>query len=125
MRGSGDPLPIVHLALAGGLALFAAVAFGLVGPLGRADGSAHRWVWLAAALVAAVAPGFAVARLAPPDSGPERRMALAIVIWALAEAQALLGLVLYLFVGDVMPAAAGLLLFLFLWWRYRPSALRG
>lgn len=123
-RGSGDPLPIIHLALGAGLLLFAAVLFVVGGPLRVEEGSVLRWVWLGVALLAVLAAGAIRGRLAA-EVEPARRRAGAITIWALAEGQALLGLVFYLLTGDVVPPAVGVLLFFFLWWRYRPTALPG
>lgn len=124
-EGSGDPLPIVHLALAAGVVLFAAVLFGFVGPLETVEDGVLRWVWLGLAVVAVVAAGIVRGRLEAPGVEAAQRRAGAIVIWALAEGQALVGLVFYMLTGDVVPAVVGVLLFFFLWWRYRPTALPG
>lgn len=120
--GSADPtLRTVHLALAAGLLVLAAVAFGLVGP-GMAEGlRALRWAWLGLATAALFAAGVVRARLAAPGAPAERVRAAAILVWALGEGQAILGLAVYLVAGDAVPAAVGLLVFLYLWIRYRPS----
>lgn len=124
-QGSGDPLPIIHLALAAGLFVFAAVLLVFLGPGEAVDGTALRWVWLGLAFVAVLAPGIIRGRVAVPGADDQTRRAGAITIWALAEGQALVGLVFYAIAGDAVPAVVGMLVFLFLWWRYRPSGLRG
>lgn len=124
-RGSGDPLPIIHLALAGGIVLFTIVLFGVVGPMEAVEDGVLRWVWLGVALVAVLGAGIIRGRLEGPGVEDARRRAGAIIIWALAEGQGLVGLVFYMLTGDVVPGAVGVLFFFFLWWRYRPTALPG
>ena len=123
--GATGPLAVVHLALAAGVVLFAAIVFGLVGPLDTAEGSLYRWIWLGLALAAVLVAGALRSRLGTPGLDPRRRPALAVAIWALAEGQAIAGLVFYLVAGDSVPAAVGLLLFFYLWWRHRPGVLPG
>lgn len=120
-----DALSIVHLALAAGVVVLAAVLFGVVGPLEVREGTTLRWIWLGLAGVAVLAAGVVRGRLAGTGVEIEKRRALAILIWALAEGQALAGLIFYLLSGDPVPAAAGVAVFFLLWWRHRPAALPG
>ena len=125
IAGNGNTLSIVHGSLGAGVVLFAAVLFGFIGPLETVADSPLRWVWLGLAVVVVLAAGAIRARLQGREVEPGRRQALAVLLWALAETQALVGLVFYLITADVVPAAVGVLLFFFLWWRYRPAALPG
>ncbi|MFQ5679993.1 MAG: hypothetical protein ACE5HP_11115 [Gemmatimonadota bacterium] len=123
---SNDPassLRVIHLAIAGGVVLFAAVVFGWVGPgPAEQDRDLFRWVWLILAIGALFGAGVVRTRMTGPGSRPEKRRSAAIIIWALAEGQVLLGLVGYLVTGDVVPGAIGILVFLYLWTRHRPSS---
>lgn len=117
-------LRIVHLAMMGGVLVFAGVVYfllkGGVDPVAADRASAFRWVWLAAALALVFAAGIVRGRL-PRGAAPERVRTTAILVWALAEATAVLGITFALVTGDWMPLAGGLLVALFLFVHHRPS----
>ena len=118
-------LTTIWAALGGGVLLFAAVAFLAVGPLGP-RGETHYWRlgWVGVALLAVVTIGYVRGRLAP-GAPADRRRTTAILVWAVAEGQAMLGLVAYLVTADPVPAVAGLALFLYLFIRHRPATFLG
>ncbi len=102
-----------------------AIVLLVVGPLeSRVDRSLLRLVWLAVAVGATLAAGMVRARLSS-DFSAQRAHAAAVVVWGLAEGQALLGLVGYLLTGDSLLVALPLALFGYLYLRYPPGAFRG
>ncbi len=124
---------IIHAALVTGVVLFWLVAW----YFGRTQAEPiyalpdRRVLYIALFLVSAVLFGaamFTAGRLTPPTAGQSpdewwrRNLGKAVVIWALVEAPALLGLVGYLVTRDfraLLATLAGLLLF----GNYRPSRL--
>lgn len=131
MQGSGAdsrestlPLRIIHLALIGGVLIYAAVAWFLMrgGTIAAAADLAavFRWAWLALALGLVFGAGILRGRL-PRGAPPERVRTTAILVWALAEATALTGITFALVTGDWMPLVGGLLVGLFLFVHHRPS----
>jgi hypothetical protein len=124
---------IVHAALVTGVLLFWAVAW-FVGRAGSTPASAlpdRRVLYVALFLMAAVlfaGAAFAARRIPAPAPGMTQdawwqvNLGRAIVVWALVEAPALLGLVAYFLTRDfrvLIATLAGLLLFA----NYRPSRL--
>lgn len=128
MRGSGSPhgreallLRIIHAALLSGVLLYAAVVYFLIGGA-EADldtVATLRWVWVAVAVGTVFAAGIVRGRL-PRGASEERRRTTALVVWALAESVALLGITLALVTGDALPLAGGVLVALFLFVYHRP-----
>ncbi len=125
---------IVHASLVTGVVLFWVVAW-YVGKEGAATPAEtlpdRRVLYVALFVVAAVLFGaavFAARRLAPPAAGTSQddwwraNLGRAIVVWALVETPALLGLVAYFLTRDfrvLIATLTGLLLF----GNYRPSRL--
>ncbi|MFQ5688828.1 MAG: hypothetical protein ACE5HQ_00965 [Gemmatimonadota bacterium] len=121
--GGSPPLTVVYGALAGGVIAFAALAWAL-GPVAEVRGATLlRWVWLGVALFAIFGAAVVAGRL-PRGADEVRTRKTAIVVWAVAEGQALLGLADYLVTGDRVPAAVGMLLFAYLYARHRPSSFQ-
>ncbi len=129
---AGDPerlLRVLYAALALGVAVLAAV-FLLLGPVanGAVDRSHFRWIWLAAAVISMIAAGFIRGRgLAVENqvgcTDVRAILPQAVIIWALAEGQALLALVGYFLTGDLALLVVGLVLFIFLLGRHRPGSV--
>ncbi len=117
-------LAIVQLALAAGILLVAVVVFAVLRPSGSgADLSILRWVWLAFALLSIFGAGVVRGRLRR-EATEQQAFTTAVLVWALAEAQALLGLVTYLVAGDRLPAVLGLVVAFYLFARYRASEFK-
>lgn len=117
-------LSVIYIALISGVVIFAAVVRLVIGPLGEYDGPAMRFVWLAAAAGCTLAVGYFRTRLAGPQADESQAATAAIVVWALAEGQALLAVVAYMLSGDVLVLWLGLALFAYLFARYRPAVFR-
>jgi hypothetical protein len=127
--GGGDAegvrrvMRLIHGALLGGILMFGVVVLFLLrgGDMGSGQSGPFRWVWLALALVALFAAGLVRGRLRP--EAPAREVqTTAIVIWALAEAQALAGLSFALVTGDMLLAGGGLVVAMFLLALHRPAS---
>ncbi len=128
---AGDPeklLKVLYAALALGVAVLVAV-FLLLGPTanGAVDRSHFRWIWLAAAVISMIAVGFIRGRALAVETQVGRTdvraiLPQAVIIWALAEGQALLALVGYFLTGDLALLVVGLVLFIFLLGRHRPGS---
>lgn len=118
---STPALTIIWAALAVGVLTFAVLVFVLGPTAGDGRSGAWRWAWFAAALVAIFAAGIVRGRLRR-DPRPEQIRASAILIWALGEGQALLGLVLYFVTGDSTPAIVGLAVGAWIFLRHRPAS---
>lgn len=114
-------LRAIHGSLVAGVLLFAGVAWFLA-PGGASAGQAglFRWAWLAVALPLVFLAGILRGRL-PARAAAERVRTTAVLVWALAEAPALLGIVFTMVTGDWMPMVGGLLVALFLFLHHRPS----
>lgn len=118
-----DPrvLKTIWLALAAGVFLFAAIVLFVLEPLdATVDAGLMRMVWFAVAVVATLGAGFTRGKLAASSAQGARTAA--IVVWALAEGQGLVGLVGTMLTGDRMTAYGALALFVWLWLRYPPGA---
>jgi cation transport ATPase len=122
---TADPrtvLTIIYAALTAGVGVLA-VIFYVLGPVAGSmlDRSAYRWIWLAVAVVCTIGAG--VVRGRASSMPPELRSLLpaAVVAWSLAEAQALLAGVGFFLTGDLLLLVAGLVLFIFLMGRHRPT----
>jgi len=114
-------LKSIHLAIAAGVLLFAAVVLFALEPLYPAmDAGMVRIGWFAVAIVATLGAGIARVRLT--GASPSGNRTAAIVVWALAEGQALVGIVGTMLTGDPMTAYASVALFVWLWLRYPPGA---
>lgn len=128
MEASGDSgdlrqtLRIIHAAVLGGVLAFGAIVLFLVatGRSGAEGGGALRWAWLALAVVALFAVGMLRGRLRP-EAPPRQVQSTAIMIWALAELPALIGLAFALVSGDLVPAIGGLVVGLALLTTHRPA----
>ncbi len=126
--GSGpsfDQLPILYAALASGVVLYAAALLFAVEPTGSIQNPTPiRVAWLAVAIGVTLATGAIQARVRSGRVDDSGRVTSAILIWALAEGQALLGLTGYLLSGDRMLVILSLVLFAYLYLRYPPAAFR-
>jgi hypothetical protein len=83
-----------------------------------------RFVWLGVAVVVTLGAGVIRGRMAAA-AGPDQKRTAAITVWALAEGQALVGIVGTLLTGDRVTAYASLALFVWLWMRYPPASFTG
>jgi len=121
---TGDAqLKLIHAAMLSGVLLFLAVVLFLSGGRDGAESNLiFRWGWLALAVVAVFTAGFVRGRLQRSADEAEVRTA-AILIWAVAESAALLGLVSTLVTGDIAPGLGATLVFVFLMVHHRPSQL--
>jgi len=126
--GSGpsfDQLPILYAALASGVVLYAAVLLFALEPTGSVQNPTPlRFAWLGVAIGVTLATGVIQARVRSGRVDDNGRVTSAILIWALAEGQALLGLTGYLLSGDRMLVILSLVLFAYLYLRYPPAAFR-
>ncbi len=125
MTREGQPayrgLRTIQVGLASGVLLFALIAVAVLRPSGAgADLTILRWVWLAVALLSVFGAGVVRGRLRREATG-QQAYATAVMVWALAEGQALLGIVAYLVMGDRLPALLGLVVAAYLFVRYRAS----
>jgi len=128
-NGNGDAgdtrrtMRLIHGALLSGILMFGAVVLFLLrsGSMGGLQPGPFRWAWLALALVALFAAGLVRGRLRP-EAAPREVQITAILIWALAEAQALAGLSFALVTGDVVLAGGGLVVAMFLLALHRPAS---
>ena len=126
---TADPraaLTVIYVALTLGVGVLA-VVFYLVGPVaeGSIDRSLFRWVWLVAAVVCTVGAGIVRGRSEAASEEARSMLPAAVVVWSLAEAQALLAAIGFLLTGDLALLVAGLVLFVFLLSRHRPSTFLG
>lgn len=123
-NGRSQPLTAIYVALALGVFLFAAVVLFVLEPMETSvDENTMRFVWLGFAAVATLAVGAVRGRLA--GAGADQARTAAIVVWALAEGQALVGITGTMLTGDRVIAFAALALFVWLWMRYPPRAFSG
>jgi F0F1-type ATP synthase membrane subunit c/vacuolar-type H+-ATPase subunit K len=120
---SVERLPVLYAALASGVFLYAVVLVFVLEPTGAvADSTWLRIAWLAVAVGVTLMAGVIQARLRSPSVDESGRVSSAILIWALAEGQAFLGLTGYLLSGDRMLLILSLVLFAYLYLRYPPAA---
>lgn len=123
-RSAYRTLSVIQLALVGGIMVFALVVFAILRPSRTvADLSIMRWVWLAFALLSIFGAGVIRGRLRR-DASEQQAYTTAIIVWALAEGQALLGLVSYVVAGDALPAILGLVVGAYLFVRYQPAVFK-
>jgi len=122
----GAVLKVIYVALALGVGVLALV-FYLVGPVakGSIDRSLFRWVWLPAAVLCTIGAGMVRGRSSAVSTDARSVLPAALVAWSLAEAQALLAAVGFFLAGDLALLVAGLVLFIFLMARHRPSMFPG
>ena len=119
-------LNAIYAALAIGVLLFAAVVLFVLDPIGGSvEPNVMRIVWLAFAVVATLGAGVIRGRMAGREAEPDQARTAAILVWALAEGQALLGIVGTLLTGDPVTAYASLALFVWIWLRYPPRSFTG
>ena len=119
-------LTAIYAALALGVFLFAAVVLFVVDPVDTGvEANVMRIAWFGAAVVATLAAGLVRGRMASGTRGAESARAAAIIVWALAEGQALVGIVGTMLTADRVTAYASLALFMWLWLRYPPRAFTG
>lgn len=117
-----QPLIVIYAALAGGVFLFAAVVLFVLDPLETdVSSSVMRLVWFGIAAAAMLGAGVIRGRLAGRGD-PDRARTAAILVWALAEGQALLGIVGTMLTGDRILALGALAIFVWIWVRYPPRA---
>lgn len=122
-EGVRRAMRLIHGALLGGVLMLGVVVLFLLrsGDMGSGQSGPFRWVWLSLALVALFAAGLVRGRLRP--EAPAREVqTTAIVIWALAEAQALAGISFALVTGDTLLAGGGLVVAMFLLALHRPAS---
>jgi hypothetical protein len=106
-----------------GVFLFAAVVLFVLDPLeASVEPGVMRIVWFGAAIVATLGAGIVRGRTAGGTVGAAGSRTAAIVVWALAEGQALVGIVGTMLTGDRVTAYASLALFAWLWMRYPPRS---
>lgn len=119
---TGGVLKVIYMALALGVGVLALV-FYLVGPVasGSMDRSLFRWIWLVAAVVCTIGAGVVHGRSKAMSAAGGSVLPAAVVAWSLAEAQALLAAIGFFLTGDFALLVAGLVLFIFLFARHRPS----
>jgi F0F1-type ATP synthase membrane subunit c/vacuolar-type H+-ATPase subunit K len=123
---SSQALKAIYSALAFGVFLFAAIVLFVIDPLEATIApNVMRIVWLGVAVVATLGTGVIRGRMASTSAGPDHRRASAIIVWALAEGQALVGIVGTLLTGDRVTTYASLALFVWLWMRYPPGSFSG
>ena len=116
-------LSAIYTALALGVFLFAAIVLFVMDPLeASVDSNVMRIVWLGVAVVVTLGAGVVRGRMAGATATPDQKRTAAIIVWALAEGQALVGIVATLLTGDRVPAYASLALFVWLWMRYPPAS---
>lgn len=123
---TADPrtlLTTIYVALGFAVAALA-IVFYAVGPVaqGGMDRSLFRWIWLGAAAVCTIGAGIVRGRAREVSAQPRSVLPAAVIVWSLAEAQALLAAIGYFLTGDLPLLVAGLVLFIFLLGRHRPSA---
>lgn len=119
-------LGAIYGALALGVFVFAAIVLFVIDPLeASVDPNVMRIVWLGVAAVATLGAGVIRGRIAHAAAGSDQRRGAAIIVWALAEGQALVGIVGTLLTGDRVTAYASLAVFVWLWMRYPPSSFSG
>ena len=119
-------LTAIYAALAAGVFLFAAIVLFVIDPVDASiEPNVIRVVWLSFAVVATLGAGVIRGRMAGRDSTPDQARTAAILVWALAESQALVGLVGTLLTADSVTAYASLALFVWLWMRYPPRSFTG
>ena len=119
-------LGAIYGALALGVFIFAAIVLFVIDPLeASVDPNVMRIVWLGVAAVATLGAGVIRSRIAHAAAGSDQRRGAAIIVWALAEGQALVGIVGTLLTGDRVTAYASLAVFVWLWMRYPPSSFSG
>jgi len=128
-NATSDPcsvLTTIYAAFVLGVAVLA-VVFYVLGPVAGSslDRSIFRWIWLPAAVLCTFGAGIVRGRASAVSSATpgDARSVLpaAVVAWSLAEAQALLAAVGFFLTGDLPLLVAGLVLFIFLMARHRPS----
>ena len=129
-NATSDPrsvLTTIYAAFVLGVAVLA-VVFYVLGPVAGSalDRSLFRWIWLPAAVLCTIGAGMvhgrASAVLTDARSGDARSvLPAALVVWSLAEAQALLAAIGFFLTGDLALLVVGLVLFIFLLTRHRPS----
>lgn len=125
-NASSQALTAIYAALALGVLLFAAIVLFVLEPLeASVDSSLMRIVWLGMAVVATLGAGMVRGRMAGSGAGPDQGRTAAIIVWALAEGQALVGIVGTMLTGDRVTAYASLALFVWLWMRYPPGSFTG
>jgi F0F1-type ATP synthase membrane subunit c/vacuolar-type H+-ATPase subunit K len=125
--GSGPrpvSLPVIWVSLAAGVALFAVVLLAVRPEPAVEDATLFRVVWLVLAVGVALAAGALRSRAGASGADEGQWQTTAIVVWALAEGQALLGLVGYMLSGDRLLFYLPLVFFVWLWLRYPPRAFR-
>ncbi|MDH3734859.1 MAG: hypothetical protein OEU54_15125 [Gemmatimonadota bacterium] len=116
-------LKLIHLTmLSGTLAFFAVVYFLFVGRETGTESEVLRWVWFGVAVAAVFGAGFLRGRIGGQSTEEEVRTT-GILIWALAEGAALIGLVSTIVTGEPMPALGATLIGVFLMVHHRPSQL--
>lgn len=119
-----DPvLKMIHTTILGGtLVFFAVVYFLFVGSDAGEPSLVLRWGWLGIAIVSVFAAGFVRGRIDhQSDAGQVR--ASGILIWAMAEGAALVGIVSTILTSDPLPAIGATLIGVFLLIYHRPAQL--
>ena len=124
-NATSDPrsvLTTIYAAFVLGVAVLA-VVFYVLGPVAGSalDRSLFRWIWLPAAVLCTVGAGMVRGRSSAVSTDARSVLPAAVVVWSLAEAQALLAAIGFFLTGDLALLVVGLVLFIFLLTRHRPS----
>jgi hypothetical protein len=113
----------IYAALAGGILLFAAIVLFVLDPVESAvDPSLMRMVWFGTAAVAMLGAGLIRGRMLDGGADADRARTAAVVVWALGESQALVGIVGTLVTGDRILTYGALAVFVWIWLRYPPRS---
>lgn len=123
--GSGQPpvavtLWAIYFAMLSGLLIFGGLAVWLGSSSEGADLGVVVWLAPVLATIAVFVAGFVRGRLAPSATQPQRQTA-AIIIWAVAEAAGLFGLVLVLIGQGLYPAGLAALIGILVLAIYHPG----
>lgn len=123
-RTPTDVLPVIYLAMAGGVALFAVVLLLALPPPEGEPQLALRLGWLGAAGGGLLAGRVVRARFERGEREPMVALRTAVLVWALAEGPAFVGLVFYMLTGDRVLLLATLAVFAWAMLRNPPAAFR-
>ena len=117
-------LTAVYGALAAGVFLFAAIVLFVLDPIeaGITPGTV-RVIWFAFAMIAMLGAGVIRGRMAGGRDANQARVA-ALLVWALAEAQALVGITGTMITGDRVLTYGALAIFVWIWVRYPPRSFQ-
>ena len=120
---ANQSLAAIYAALAGGVFIYAAIVLFVLDPADSSiDSNVLRLAWFGLAAAAMMGAGVIRGRASASRNDPGRMRAYAIIVWALAEGQALLGITATLLTGDRILAYGSLAIFVWIWLRYPPRS---